>query len=375
MDLSDLAAANRRRILRLVLRTGGRSRVDIARETGLSRSTVTDITERLIRKGILCEKQVMRKKKRGRPAIELSLDPGKCLVAVAGFSYAAAIAHLADPTGQVVAEESIPLAGRVHFKKYISSLVDAVKALGSGRWKEIQSIAIVGPGVVDLEHGILLHNPLGWKGAQMVEPFKHFRKPLLLQNGSRLRAVAESWYGVAQDVQDFLYFHLDRGIGGAVVLDDSLVIGPSHGAGEFGHMIVDPDGPKCTCGARGCVESLASMPAIVRTIGRKSCRSFEQAWSLFESGNKKARTAFDAAIGTIVRGILTAATAVGPSTILLGGRMVDQTDGAIVDMIQDKIAKTRSMVESLDIRRCEIPDQKAQVLGAVAYALQSLSLE
>ena len=75
-----------------------------------------------------------------------------------------------------------------------------------------------------------------WRNRNIVEHLEAFGPPVLLQNGSRLRAFAENWYGATQDVDDFLYFHLDHGIGGAIVLSGNLVEGPSHGAGEFGHM-------------------------------------------------------------------------------------------------------------------------------------------
>lgn len=373
MDLRDLARANRRQILKCVLQTGGISRSEIARRTGLANSSVTEIIYALMEKRILCAQEVRRNGMRGRPSIVLSLDPTQSLVVVADYSDDQAVAHLADPTGQIVETKSFAFPRTPTLKEYVAAEVKMVEAVGRGHWNKVQGITIVGPGIVDRDHGLLLQNThLGWGSGQFVKSFQRFGKQTFLQNGSRLRAVAENWYGAAEDVDHFLFFHLDRGIGGAIVLDGILLEGPSHGAGEFGHVVMDPHGPLCPCGARGCLEAIASLPAIVGALKHQGCTSFPQAWALFQDRNKAAVEVFQRAAKSIARCIVNAAIAVGPRTILLGGRMVDQTSGRIVQLIHGSLLESKSFLGEIDLRRCRLPESQSQVVGAVIYALQEL---
>ena len=376
MDLRDLARANQKQILRFILRAGQTSRSDIARETGLAKSSITDITEKLIRAGILTELEAKRSTGRGRPVVMLALVPENSLLIVAEFADELARVQLVEPTGRVQKTHNRRLPKRASFEEYLAALKGGVSALARRRRDKVKGITIVGPGVVDPKKGMLLldsHN--AWRDKQLLAPFRRFGMPLFLQNGSRLRALAENWYGAARDVEDFLYFHLDTGIGGAIVTRGMIAEGPSHGAGEFGHTLSGEDGPPCPCGAKGCVESIASMRAIVKRIGRKDCRTFAAAWRLFQRGHPVARQAFEKAARTLGRCILNAAIAIGPTTVMIGGRMVDQTEGAILALIREEIESAGAFVDKLDIRSCALSDDRSSVLGAVAYALQEMNVE
>ena len=373
MDLRDLARANQKQILQLILRKGGISRTDIAKQSGLAKSSITEITERLLAAGVLSELAIKRTGRRGRPVVMLALDPRNSLVIVVECTDEVARARLVEPSGQVLRTFSRELGPRADFEEYVSLLRKGVHAVGRGRWEAVKAIVVIMAGVVDPQKGLLLSTSHSdWTNKQMLKPFQDFRAQPFLQNVAHLCAVAENWYGVAQDVEDFLYFHLDAGIGGAIVIDGVLAEGPSHGAGEFGHMVVaDDDGPECRCGARGCVESIASMRAIPRAIGRK-CADFAEAWHRFQEGDAIAREVFERAIRLLGRCILNAAVAIGPTTAVLGGRMVDETNGAIVALIREEMAGVSSFVGDLEVRRCALDEEHARIQGAVAYALQEM---
>jgi len=376
MDIKDVARANRRQILQLIQRNDGLSRSQVASRTALAPSTVTEITEKLLRAGILSESEVKRTGRRGRPQVVLRLCPGKSLVVVSDCLDGEVRALLVDATGEVIEARNVDIADSSSFEDYLQATKKGVSAVGRRRWDDVKAITIVGPGIVDPKAGkLLLNTHHDWRDRQLLPPFRRYGKQLFLQNGSRLRALAESWYGASQDAADFLYFHLDAGIGGAIVMHGELAQGPSHGAGEFGHMIVADRGPRCPCGATGCAESLASMRAIVRATRRRSCRTFATAWRLFLDGDARAREAFERALTALTRCILNAAIAIGPTTVLVGGRMVDQTHGAIVDLLQRRISRTGALAGRLDLRRCALDDDRACTLGAVAYALQEMDIE
>jgi len=375
MDLKDLARSNRRQILRCILKNGGISRTDIARETGMANSTVTEITCQLAKRRIVCARETHHSGSRGRPSILLSLNPTESLVVVADYSDEGAVAHLANPTGQVLETRHLALR-QPSLKQYVGGEAKLVGLVARGHWRKVQAITIVGPGVVDPQRGMLLQNShFGWGPGQLVEPFARFRKQTFLQNGSRLRAMAENWYGAAEDVEDFLFFHLGQGIGGAIVLDGLLVAGPSHGAGEFGHVMVDPEGPSCSCGGRGCLEVLASIPAILSQLTKQGCSTFAEAWQLYESGNRPATAVFQRVSKALARCIFNAVVSVGPTTVVIGGRMVDESDGRLITLISQSLQEYSSFFGKIHLRRCGLPESRSQVAGAVLYALQELDIE
>ena len=376
MDLQELGRTNRRQILRHILMTGGASRTEIAAHTGLAKSSITAITERLVSLGILRETTLKRKGNRGRPPVHLTFRPGNCLVVVAKPDAVAARAYLVAADGTVVDTRSEQLSAAASAPAMLAAVERCVSLVAQGRWRSVHAVTVIGPGVIDTATGALLISGTGsWQGTNLQAPLRGLPRQVLLQNGSRLRALAENWYGAARDVDDFVYFHLDSGIGGAVVLGGTLMDGPAYGAGEFGHMPLSAkEGAPCQCGLRSCVESVAAMPAIVRGIGN-GCATFADAWARYRQDDPEARQVFEPAVQTLARAVLSVAVALGPNTVLLGGRMVDQTDGAIVTLIRDRIGRSGSFRCNLDVRRCALRDEEAELLGAVAYALQETDYE
>ena len=279
MDIRDVADYNRQLILKVILRNRGISRSEIARESGLAKSTVTSITDRLVSRNLLSTVNFIRDGKKGRPLELLSLNTDESLVAVAVYSPNVSKAFLLKPSGEVVDSRRMPLSKNSSAGDYIDGQIRMIEELGRSRWDAIRAISLVEPGFIDTERGVIkLCTHKGWRDIQMVKPFLRFGRPVFLQYGSRIRAKAENWYGVAQDVDDFLYFHLGHGIGGAVVLDGEVLEGPRHGAGEFGHVIVDPEGAPCICGGSGCLETIASIPSILKRCSRDMHTACADVW-------------------------------------------------------------------------------------------------
>ncbi|NLT41292.1 MAG: ROK family protein [Anaerolineae bacterium] len=149
--------------------------------------------------------------------------------------------------------------------------IDAVKrairqAIGEGG-RSVASIAIVAPGPLDPRKGIVIHAPNvpKWRNIPLSAILREeFSVPVLLGNDASLAALGEQWYGAGQGHHDLIYLTVSTGIGGGVISDDVLLIGAHGYAAELGHNSVWADGPRCNCGNRGCVETLASGPAIAR---------------------------------------------------------------------------------------------------------------
>lgn len=162
-----------------------------------------------------------------------------------------------------IARPTPPLGGEIT----LQALKDAIhQALAESKC-DIASIAIVAPGPLDPRRGVVAHAPNipGWRNLPLSAILsQEFSVPVLLGNDANLAALAEQRFGAARGHRDVVYLTVSTGIGGGVISDNVLLIG-SHGyAAELGHNSVWADGPRCNCGNLGCVETLASGPAIAR---------------------------------------------------------------------------------------------------------------
>ncbi|MGI6365198.1 MAG: ROK family protein [Bacillota bacterium] len=142
----------------------------------------------------------------------------------------------------------------------------AALALELAQGKEIAAIGLGAPGLLDLERGICLFSGnLRWQGVALTQPLSdELGAPVFLDNDVRVAALGELSQGKAKGCKDFIYLTVGTGIGSGIFIDGRLLRGPRWSAGEVGHMILDPQGPHCTCGRQGCLEALASATAIAR---------------------------------------------------------------------------------------------------------------
>jgi glucokinase len=125
------------------------------------------------------------------------------------------------------------------------------------------------PGVIDFRRGVISTSPNlpGWENIPIRKLLsRRIGMRLYLENDANAAALGEKWMGAEKDVQDFCFITLGTGVGGGLVLDGRIWHGADGMAGEVGHMTIDPDGPRCTCGNRGCLEMYASTKALQRMI-------------------------------------------------------------------------------------------------------------
>lgn len=132
---------------------------------------------------------------------------------------------------------------------------------------ELRGLGIASPGAVDAINGIVPEAPqlIGWKDVPLVSTMsERLDMPVWLENDANAAALGENRFGAGRGTRHMLYMTVSTGIGGGIIIDGKLYRGARGAAGEFGHLIIYPDGPKCGCGSMGCIESLASGTAIAR---------------------------------------------------------------------------------------------------------------
>ena len=142
---------------------------------------------------------------------------------------------------------------------------------------QVKAIAAGAPGVIDQEKGIILTSPnLPWKNYDIKKPIeKKFGAPFFIGNDVNVGVLGEHRYGVAKGYKHVVGLFVGTGMGGGLILDNKLYTGHLFKGAEFGHMILIPDGPKCNCGQRGCLEALSSKQGISDFIRTQASRGRE----------------------------------------------------------------------------------------------------
>jgi len=142
-------------------------------------------------------------------------------------------------------------------------IVDEVSA----PWEQIRAVGIGSPGFLNWETGVIIHPPNlpGWRDVPLRKRLSEaLKKPVALENDANAAAWGEYWAGAGKGARSLVMFTLGTGIGGGIILDDEILRGFQDLAGELGHITIDPDGPVCSCGQQGCLESFASATGTVR---------------------------------------------------------------------------------------------------------------
>jgi glucokinase len=197
------------------------------------------------------------------------------------------------------------------------------RALGaSGAAVELSACGVVVPGIVDDDGGVARWSAnLGWRDLPVVEPLADaLGLPVVLGHDVRAGLVAESRFGAAQGFSNVLFMPIGTGIAGALMLDGRIVVAEGW-SGELGHVVVAPDGPLCGCGARGCLEAIASASAIERAYAAVSGVRLggDAIAALVADGDETARSVWATAVDALARAVVITTTLTGVSRVLVGG--------------------------------------------------------
>ena len=158
----------------------------------------------------------------------------------------------------------------------ISVVAEMVKKSGISL-KQVQGNAAGAPGVIDQENGIILFSPnLPWRDYDIRTPLeKKFKVPFYIGNDVNIGILGEYKHGAGQGYTNVVGFFVGTGMGGGLILDGKLYTGSHFKGAEYGHMILDPEGPVCNCGQRGCLEAFSSKQGITKYIRRQASRGRE----------------------------------------------------------------------------------------------------
>lgn len=248
-------------ILDAIRRTsGGLSRVELAQIVGLSPQTISNISRRLLDQNLIVEAG-KEGSGPGKPRTILRLNPAGMYALGVHLDPAVTTFVVLDLVGAVVRHSRIKTPGGNDPSAVIATIAAELAQLVTDSGVDRSRIAGVGvaaPGPIDLDNGTVVDPPLlpGWDRVELREALARATGySVLVDKDVTSAAVAETWAGGPSGAGSFVFMYMGTGIGCGIVLNDEVVRGTSGNAGEIGHIVVDPDGPPCDCGQRGCVKS------------------------------------------------------------------------------------------------------------------------
>jgi glucokinase len=262
------------------------------------------------------------------------------------------------------------IAGLRLIAAIIEELID--RAGGSS---EIRSIGVGFGGPVDFERGLVIrsHHVEGWEGVPLRAHLQdRFGKPVVVDNDANAGTLGEWRFGAGKGISDLLYVNIGTGIGGGIIAGGKLVRGAQNLAGEIGHTIVVRDGPPCTCGKRGCLESCASGEAIARRGSESMGRSVSggELFALAAGHNPVALRVLAEVAEDLAHGIGTAVSLLNPAAVIIGGGLSEAPEALFLEPLRRAVpryclseAAARLRIEPARLR------YDAGILGAIALAL------
>ncbi|MDN4076019.1 ROK family protein [Fictibacillus terranigra] len=305
-------------------------------------------------------------------------------------------AVVVDREGTLIFKKQAPTMATLGIDHVIQQIAKLI--IECSKYKShIKGAGVTVPGVLNLQDGMveLMPNfPHQWKGVRLKEKLEHATSlPIYLLNDARAAAFGEKKFGSGRPYEHFVCMVIGTGVGGGIVSNGVLLMGSRGVAGEIGHQVVDPKGPECGCGNAGCLETMASGPAIsaeaIRYIkqgiptkmrdlvnGDLNQVTPEIVNEAAEHGDRSAITILENTAATICRAILNVIAILNPEAIILGGG-VGQSDfliNKITDQLHHKKILFPASLGSVQIVKAHF-NHLAGSIGAAAWTMDNLTRE
>jgi predicted NBD/HSP70 family sugar kinase len=267
---SQIRAINKGALLNLIWRERQLSRSDLARHTGLSRSTVSVIVDELLGDDLVQESHVAESRG-GRPPIVLRFSDERFFAVGIDMGASHVSAVRTDLRGERRARFTRSHDVQADPRGALDLLVRAVYAVVAGVGPEARcaGIGLAVPCPIDLDDPDALNERIlpRWRGHRPGDALRAaFGVEVHMDNDANLGAVAERWWGAGREVDDFAYIKLGTGVGAGLFLNGALYRGARGLAGEIGHVSIDPNGPVCRCGLAGCLEAMIGTGHLLRRL-------------------------------------------------------------------------------------------------------------
>jgi len=329
-----LKVINRMALVRHLCAHPGLSRADLAGAVSLTKSTVSLLVRELLNEGWLVEREVVATGDLGRRPTPLFIDSDRLMLLGAEVGIESVRVVATSLTGEVkastVADYGASRTAKACIAGLASALLKLCRQLDAGQ--QVLGIGVGLPGGVNEARGVLHFAPnLGWRdvpiGTLLGEKLQDTPLagvPLFVQNEADVAALGEMEFNLTPSSDPLLYVSINQGLGAGVIVGDRLLTGSRGFAGEVGHMVLQPGGPRCSCGRRGCAEALIATRAMLGGNGDVTMlRSLAEVRAHLVDEDAETLRAVNSAgryLGVLLQNL---ATAYDPACIVLGGAVVE----------------------------------------------------
>jgi predicted NBD/HSP70 family sugar kinase len=374
---SSLHRANLERVLRAVRMAGSLTQAEIARTTGLSAATVSNIVRELKEVGTVVVTPTSSGGRRAR-SVSLSADAGIVVGVDFGHSHLrVAVGNLAH---RVLAEESEPIdtdASADQGFGRAETLVARLLEQTGFRTDKVIGVGLGVPGPIDGETGALGSTAIlpGWTGiAPGRELSSRLGMPVYVDNDANLGALGELVWGAGRGLSDLAYIKVASGVGAGLVISGQIYRGPGGTAGEIGHITLDESGPVCRCGNRGCLETFVGSRHVLNLLAGShgSDLTLSRVVQLAQRGDLGCRRVLADVGRQIGTGVANLCNLLNPRRVILGGDLAEAGD-LVLDPIRESVA--RYAIPSAARQLTVVPGTlggRAEVLGALALVMSEM---
>ncbi|GGV07211.1 transcriptional regulator [Streptomyces litmocidini] len=374
---TSLHRANLERVVRAVRMAGSLTQAEIARTTGLSAATVSNIVRELKDGGTV---EVTPTSAGGRRARSVSLSSDAGIVIGVDFGHTHLRVAVGNLAHQVLAEETEPLdvdgSAAEGFDRAEQLVKRLIRATGIGPDKVI-GVGLGVPGPIDVSSGTLGSTSIlpGWSGINPAEELSgRLGVPVHVDNDANLGALGELVWGSGRGVKDLAYIKVASGVGAGLVIDGRVYRGPGGTAGEIGHITLDESGPVCRCGNRGCLETFTAARYVLPLLrpSHGPDLTMERVVQLAREGDPGCRRVIADVGRHIGSGIANLCNLLNPSRVVLGGDLAEAGE-LVLAPIRDSVSRYAipSAARQLSLVQGALGG-RAEVLGALALVLSEM---
>ncbi|MFF8606268.1 ROK family protein [Streptomyces sp. NPDC015346] len=374
---TSLHRANLERVVRAVRMAGSLTQAEIARATGLSAATVSNIVRELKDGGTV---DVTPTSAGGRRARSVSLAGDAGIVIGVDFGHTHLRIAVGNLAHQVLAEESEPLdvdaSAAEGFDRAEQLVKRLIAATGIGQDKVI-GVGLGVPGPIDVSSGTLGSTSIlpGWSGINPADELSgRLGVPVYVDNDANLGALGELVWGSGRGVKDLAYIKVASGVGAGLVIDGRVYRGPGGTAGEIGHITLDESGPVCRCGNRGCLETFTAARYVLPLLqpSHGADLTMERVVQLAREGDPGCRRVVADVGRHIGSGIANLCNLLNPSRVVLGGDLAEAGE-LVLSPIRDSVSRYAipSAARQLSLAPGALGG-RAEVLGALALVLSEM---
>ncbi len=378
VGVGDIRDINQTVFLHLIREKQPISRADLAKHTGLRAGTVSTITNRLIKSGLVYE-GTEGPSSGGRPPKYLYINSESFYVLAIDIGVTDSAYAVSDFSGRILQQRSMLTDGEP--EQFLATLAEAIESLVASHFPRARfaAVGVSLPGLIDRETGSIVSSPnLEWTDVPVRKILQDkLELPVFVENDANAAAFSELWYGPLDEaaVQTLLFILVVEGLGTGLIINRELRVGPRYGLGGFGHMSIDPNGELCSCGRRGCWETFASERATVERFHRVTAKQglpfvgIKDLITRAKNGETMALESIKITAEYLGEGISNLVHGIYPEAVVIGGNITAAWP-IIEPIIRDRL-RSKYVVDPDQILIRPASVKRPSLFGAIPIALQN----